>query len=317
MAVVSFAAIGGNPIVLDDNDTCIEFSGETFIDPVIFSFNIGSFVFALRWYGVLVMTGVSAAAWFAGREVARRGEKSDAIWDLLIWILPAGILGARLWYVINATFGGNPYYLQNPIKILYVWEGGLHIYGGFVLGVVVMFYYLRQHKMDIWLFLDAIAPMALLGQAIARPANFINQELYGPPTNLPWGIPIDAAHRLAAYADLAQYPLSTRFHPDFAYEMIWNFLAVGLILYVSHRFADKAKPGAVFFCWLVLAGLGRFLLEFYRPDQPQVGGTWITTTQVATIVMMLVGLLMLAYRYGKLNLPLPPLPEKYTLSGDA
>ena len=118
-----------------------------------------------------------------------RGEKGEAIWDLLIWILPAGILGARLWYVINATFGGNLYYLQNPIKIIAVWEGGLHIYGGFVLGVLAMYFYLRQHKMDMWLFLDAIAPMTLLGQALARPANFINQELYGPPTNLPWGIP--------------------------------------------------------------------------------------------------------------------------------
>jgi len=288
------------------------------INPVIFSFNIGSFVFALRWYGVLVMIGVSVAAWFASREVTWRGEKGDAIWDLMVWILPAGILGARLWYVINATIGGNLYYLQNPIKIFYIWEGGLHIYGGFVLGLLAMYFYLQQHKMDMWLFLDAIAPMTLLGQALARPANFINRELYGPPTNLPWGIPIDAAHRLAAYADLAKYPLeSTRFHPVFAYEMIWNFLAVTLLMYISHRFVNKMKPGTVFFSWLVLAGAGRFLIEFLRPDQPQVGGTWITTTQVATILMMLVGLLMLAYRYSLVKLNLPKLPEKYQISGKA
>ena len=288
------------------------------IDPVIFSFNIGSFAFALRWYGVLVMTGVSVGAWFAGREVTRRGENGESIWDALIWILPAGILGARLWYVVNATIGGNLYYLQNPLKILYVWEGGLHFYGGLLFGALAMFFYLRQAKMDIWLFLDAIAPMTLLGQALARPANFINQELYGPPTSLPWGIPIDAAHRIAAFADLARYPLATtRFHPVFAYEMIWNFLAVALILYISHRYTDQLKPGAVFFGWLFLAGLGRFLIEFLRPDQPQVGGTWITTTQVATILMMLAGLLLLAYRYGRLKLPLPPLPEKYQISKQA
>ena len=285
------------------------------IDPVIFSFNIGSFAFALRWYGVLVMTGVSVGAWFAGREVTRRGENGESIWDALIWILPAGILGARLWYVVNATIGGNLYYLQNPLKILYIWEGGLHFYGGLLFGALAMFFYLRQAKMDIWLFLDAIAPMTLLGQALARPANFINQELYGPPTSLPWGIPIDAAHRIAAFADLARYPLATtRFHPVFAYEMIWNFLAVALILYISHRYTDQLKPGAIFFGWLFLAGLGRFLIEFLRPDQPQVGGTWITTTQVATILMMLAGLLLLAYRYGRLKLPLPPLPEKYQIS---
>ena len=288
------------------------------IDPVIFSFNIGSFAFALRWYGVLVMTGVSVGAWFAGREVTRRGENGESIWDALIWILPAGILGARLWYVVNATIGGNLYYLQNPLKILYIWEGGLHFYGGLLFGALAMFFYLRQAKMDIWLFLDAIAPMTLLGQALARPANFINQELYGPPTSLPWGIPIDAAHRIAAFADLARYPVATtRFHPVFAYEMIWNFLAVALILYISHRYTDQLKPGAVFFGWLFLAGLGRFLIEFLRPDQPQVGGTWITTTQVATILMMLAGLLLLAYRYGRIKLPLPPLPEKYQISKQA
>ena len=142
--------------------------------------------------------------------------------------------------------------------------------------------------------------------------------MYGPPTSLPWGIPIDAAHRLAAYADLTKFPLaSTRFHPVFAYEMIWNFLAVAVLLYLSHHFADKVKPAAVFFGWLVLAGLGRFLIEFLRPDQPQVGGTWMTTTQVATILMMLVGLVMLAYRYGKIKLPLAPLPEKYQISNEA
>jgi phosphatidylglycerol---prolipoprotein diacylglyceryl transferase len=288
------------------------------INPVIFSFSIGSLAITLRWYGVLVMTGVSVGAWFASREVARRGENGEALWDMLIWLLPAGILGARLWYVVNAIFGGSLYYLQNPIKNFYIWEGGLHIYGGLLLGALVMYFYLRKHKMDIWLFLDAIAPMTLLGQAIARPANFINQELYSPPTSLPWGIPIDAAHRLAAYADLTKFPFaSTRFHPVFAYEMIWNFLAVAVLLYLSHHLADKVKPGAVFFGWLVLAGLGRFLIEFLRPDQPQVGGTWITTTQVATILMMLVGLVMLVYRYGKIKLPLAPLPEKYQISTEA
>jgi phosphatidylglycerol:prolipoprotein diacylglycerol transferase len=247
--------------------------------------------------------------------VTRLGENGESIWDALIWILPAGILGARLWYVVNATIGGNSYYLQNPLKIFYIWEGGLHFYGGLLFGAIALFFYLRRNKMDIWLFLDAVAPMTLLGQAIARPANFINQELYGQPTSLPWGIPIDAAHRIAAYQDLVKYPVeSTRFHPVFAYEMIWNFLIVALILYVAHRYSDKLKPGAVFFGWLALAGLGRFWIEFFRPDQPLVGNTGITTTQVATILMILVGLLLLAYRYGRLKLPLPPLPEKYKIS---
>jgi phosphatidylglycerol:prolipoprotein diacylglycerol transferase len=169
--------------------------------------------------------------------------------------------------------------------------------------------------MDVWLFLDSIGPTVLLGQAIARPANFINQELYGQPTQLPWGIPIDAAHRIDVYKDLVQYPLeTTRFHPTFAYEMIWNFLAFALIIYLTRRFFERLKPGAVFFGWLVLAGMGRFLIEFFRPDQPHLGNSWLSFTQIATIAMMLVGLLMLAFRFGIFKLPLPALPENYQLA---
>ena len=285
------------------------------IDPVIFSFHVGSFVFTLRWYGVLVMLGVAVAAWFGEREVTRRGEKGEVIWDALVWILPVGILGARVWYVVNATLGGNPYYLQNPAKMIAVWEGGLHFYGGLLFGAIALFFYLRQQKLDPWLFLDAIAPMTLLGQALARPANFINQELYGQPTSLPWGIPIEATHRIGAYTDLALYPVATtRFHPTFAYEMLFNFAAVALLLYLSRRFAAQMKPGALFFVWLAVAGLGRFWIEFFRPDQPLSGLAGLTTTQVVDLLMIAAGLLLLAYRFGKLKLPIPALPEKYALA---
>lgn len=138
------------------------------INPVIFTIHIGGFTLALRWYGVLVMTGVVVAAWLAEREVRRRGENGQVLWDLLIWLLPAGILGARLWYVVNATVGGNRYYLENPLQILNIPQGGLHIYGGLLVGGIVMFYYLRRYKMDIWLFLDSIAPMVLYCILLSR-----------------------------------------------------------------------------------------------------------------------------------------------------
>ncbi len=285
------------------------------INPVIFTFHIGSFTLAPRWYGVLVMLGVVVGAWFAEREITRRGEKGQVLWDAMIWILPAAIIGARLWFVINATLGGNSYYLKYPIQILNIPQGGLHIYGGLLLGGFAMWLFLRRQHMDIWLFLDSIAPTVLLGQAIARPANFINQELYGQPTRLPWGIPIDAEHRIGIYQDLVKYPVATtRFHPTFAYEMIWNFLAFALIIYLSRRFWDRLKPGSVFFGWLVLAGLGRFLIEFFRPDQPHVGTSWLSFTQVATIIMMFVGLVLLTVRFKLLKLPSAVLPENYELS---
>ncbi len=98
---------------------------------------------------------------------------------------------------MNATLGGNRYYIENPLQIINIPQGGLHIFGGFLFGAAVLLTYLRQNKRDPWIFLDAAGPAILIGQAIGRIANFINQELYGPPTTLPWGIPISAEHRLA------------------------------------------------------------------------------------------------------------------------
>src|SRR6266511_2776863 len=203
------------------------------IDPVIFTIRLFGLEFPLRWYGVIVMIGVIVGALIVERELKRRGENSDRIWDALIWVLPAGIIGARLWYVANAILGGNRSYIENPASIIRVWEGGLHIFGGFLFGTIALLLYLRQNKLDPWLFLDAAGPAALIGQAIGRIANFINQELYGPPTTLPWGIPISAEHRLPQFASL---PATTRFHPTFAYEMIWNILAASVLLWLSRRY---------------------------------------------------------------------------------
>ncbi len=285
------------------------------MDPVIFSIDLGGFTFALRWYGVLVMLGVAAAAWLAEREVSRRGENGEHIWNALVYLLPVGVIGARLWYVANATLGGSNYYLENPGKILAVWEGGLHFYGGLLFGALAMAWYVNKYKMDFWLLLDSVAPLTLLGQALARPANFINQELYGQPTTLPWGIPIDAEHRIGEYRDLAAYPVeSTRFHPAFAYEMLWNFLAVGLILWLTRRHPQFNKPGTAFGLWLFLAGVGRTIIEFFRPDQPRIPGTEVTYTMLVSILMALAGLVFLLARFGKISLPWLKLGEKYTIA---
>jgi phosphatidylglycerol:prolipoprotein diacylglycerol transferase len=156
----------------------------------------------------------------------------------------------------------------------------------------------------MWLLLDSVSPSLLIGQAIARPANFINQELYGPPTDLPWGIPISADHRLPPWHDLSLYPEeTTRFHPTFAYEMIWNLLAAGLLLWISHRFQDKLKPGALFAGWMILAGLGRFIIEWFRPDQPRVPGTDISYSRIVSALLAIAGVVMLLIRYEVIRIP--------------
>lgn len=272
------------------------------IDPVIFSFKFIYWTITLRWYGVLVMLGVVVGAWIAEKEIKRRGENGDVIWDGLIWILPAAIFGARAWYILNNIVGGSRYYLDNPVKMLYITEGGLHFFGGLLLGALALYYFLKAQKMDFWLFLDSIAPAALIGQALARPANYINQELYGPPTTLPWGILINNyASRLEPFRDLTQYPLeTTRFHPTFAYEMVLNVLAALLLLWLAREYRERIKPGAIFAGWLISAGLIRAFIEFFRPDQPRIGDTFITTSMLISALMAVAGAAMLLIRNGKL-----------------
>jgi phosphatidylglycerol:prolipoprotein diacylglycerol transferase len=286
------------------------------IDPVIFSIDVLGISLTLRWYGVFIATGILVAVWLTAREVKRRGENPDYVWDGLLWVIPAGIAGARLWYVANATLGGSRHYIENPAQILNVPAGGLHIYGAILLGALAAWLYARHYEIDMWLLVDAVAPALLLGQAVARPANFINQELYGPPTDLPWGISISAQNRIAPWTDLSRYPeATTRFHPTFAYEIIWNVLAAVLLLWLARRVKERLRPGAIFAGWLILEGAGRFLIEFFRPDQPRVPGTDISITRVVTALMVLAGTLLLLVKYERVRVPfLSPGETAYSLA---
>jgi len=285
------------------------------IDPVIFTLNLGNFQLVFRWYGVLIALGVIVAAWFTEKEITRRGGKSDVVWDALLWVLPAAVIGARLWYVINDMLGGGRTFIDQPGRIIRITEGGLHIFGAILFGLLAAYFYAKRQKVDILLLLDSVAPSLLIGQAVARPANFINQELYGQPTDMPWGIPIDEFHRMAPWNDMTLYPEeSTRFHPTFAYEMIWNITAAGLILWLTRRYEDKVKPGTAFACWLILAGVGRVIIEAFRPDQPRIAATNLSWSRLIYALMAVVGLVWLLVRYEILKLPfLSAGPEKYNL----
>jgi len=273
------------------------------INPVMFTIRLFGWEWPVRWYGVILMVGFVIGAWIVERELRRRGENGDLIWDAAIWVLIPGVVGARLWYVINATLGGSTVYTQNPVEILKTWNGGLHIFGAFLFGAAGLMLYLRQNKLDPWLFLDAAGPALLIGQGIGRIANFINQELYGPPTTLPWGIPI-TTNRLPQYSDLSKYPLeTTRFHPTFAYEMLWNFATASILLWVARRYEKQIKPGTIFAGWLVAAGFGRTWIEiFFRPDQPKIPGVGISYSSVVAALMAIIGAVILLARYRAINL---------------
>ena len=285
------------------------------IDPIIFSLKLGGLQLDFRWYGLLIAIGVMVGGWVAEKEIVRRGGKADYVWDSLLWVLPSAIIGARLWYVVNDILGGGQSFVTDPGRIFRITEGGLHIFGAVIFVLGAAYFYTRRKRIDLLMMLDSVAPALLIGQAVARPANFINQELYGHPTDLPWGISIDSLHRLPPWNDLALYPEeSTRFHPTFAYEMLWNFLAAGLIMWLARKFKDKFKPGAAFASWLLLAGVGRVFIESFRPDQPRIPGTDLSWSRLIYALMAVTGFIWLLLRYEIIKLPfLPPGPESYKL----
>lgn len=268
------------------------------IDPVIFTIRLFGYERPVYWYGLIVMTGVLVGSLIVERSLRRRGEDSEKLWDALIWVVLIGIAGARLWYVVNATLGGNRIYVENPAQILNIGGGGLHIFGGFLFGGAVLLWFIRRNNLDPWLYLDMAGPGLLIGQAIGRLGNFINQELYGPPTALPWGIPITAENRLLEFRNL---PETTRFHPTFAYEMIWNLAAAGLLLWLSRRYEKQLKPGTLFAGWLILAGVGRTWIEFFRPDQPKIPELGISYSAVVSALMAVAGAVILMIRYKAMS----------------
>jgi phosphatidylglycerol:prolipoprotein diacylglycerol transferase len=156
-------------------------------------------------------------------------------------------------------------------------------------GGLAMYLYCRKHKIDFVLWADIVAPGLALAQAIGRWGNFVNQELYGPPTDLPWGIPIEPIYRLPEYA---QY---THFHPVFLYESLWNLANMALLIWMGRKLSDRLKSGDIFLTYLVMYPLGRFLLEFIRLDSPQVGA--INTNQAFMAAVAIIAAAALYWRH--------------------
>ena len=261
------------------------------VDPVLLQ--IGPLT--LRWYGLLIVAGILVAAWIAARYVARKGQNPDDLWDLLLWVIIPGLIGARLYYVFVQSPRGDQgigYYLANPWAILQIWTGGIHIYGAFILGGLSLILYMRWKKLPALIFLDGLAVGMPLGQALGRWANFINQELYGPPTDLPWGIYIRPENRLEGFETFE------RFHPLFLYESLWNLANVVLLVWLYRKYPNRLKPGDLFLIYLISYPLGRFLLEFLRIDYVPLFG--INFNQ---IVMLLVALASAGFLYWRHRQP--------------
>ena len=257
-------------------------------------FQVGPFF--IRYYGIILMLGAVAAAFLAEREARRRGEQSDVVWDGLIWVILGGIIGARIWHILTPpqtmvelgyTTG---YYLTHPLDALAVWQGGLGVPGAVIGGLIAMYIYARRKKLNYLVWLDIVAPALALGQAIGRWGNFVNQELYGGPTDLPWKIYIEPQYRLPGFQNVEYY------HPMFLYESLWNLAIVGILLWLPRRYQDRLLPGDLFLIYLILYPIGRFLLEFMRLETSLVGGFNINQVLMAIVAIVSAGVLFWRHR---------------------
>jgi phosphatidylglycerol:prolipoprotein diacylglycerol transferase len=235
------------------------------IDPI--AFRLGPI--SVHWYGIIIAAAVLLAGALGAIEARRRGEDPEQGWSMLLPVLVLGVVGARIYHVIHQW----DFYAANPALIPQVWLGGLAITGAVVGGMLGVWLYTRSAKLNTLRWFDIFATAVLLGQAIGRLGNFANQELYGPPTDLPWGIPIDAAHRVGEWMNLVLYPVeTTRFHPLFAYEALLNLVGLGLILWISRRFAHRLYDGDIFLVYLMWYGVVRTYLETYRTQNWVIAG---------------------------------------------
>jgi phosphatidylglycerol:prolipoprotein diacylglycerol transferase len=252
----------------------------------------------IRWYGIGYVAAIVAGTWLATREARRRGERTDVILDGVVFLAIAALIGGRAYHVIDQW----AYYRDHLAQIVLPPYTGLGIYGGLLTGMLATIWYARRRHLSFWRWGDILAPCILLAQAIGRWGNFMNQELYGPPTNLPWGIAIQCQYRVAEFACPAEggtTPVDAHFIPLFFYESMLSLLGVFVMLYLWRRFTARGliliagDVGLLYFVWY---GVERSLLETLR------GGwnwTWfgIATAQLVGLGAAAAAIIAIAVRH--------------------
>jgi prolipoprotein diacylglyceryl transferase len=242
--------------------------------------------FPLRAYALCIIAGIIVALIIATRRWQARGGTADSMELMVVVGVPFGIVGARLYHVITdyqLYFGAG----RQPLNALKIWEGGLGVWGAIAFGVLGGYLVARRRRIAFPAVLDAIAPAILVAQAIGRLGNWFNQELFGRPTTLPWGLEIAPQYRPAGYG-----PFAT-FHPTFLYEMLWNLAAAVLLVWLDRRF--RLGHGKVFALYVLLYCGGRFWIEALRIDTVnEIGGFRLNNyTALIGFIVALVWLLWL------------------------
>lgn len=211
---------------------------------------------SIHYYGLMLLAAIAAAMWLTGIRYVHRGGNWDLIFQVSVWGVLAGVVGARLYH--DATSWNEVAQIHHWWAPFAVWRGGLGIYGGILFGVAAGAFIVHRAGENIPKMLDIVAPALLLAQAVGRWGNYFNQELFGKPTSLPWGLRIDLTNRPAGYASFST------FQPTFLYESLLALLGVGLLLLIERRFRLRAP--ALFSLYVAYYALIRFFMELLRID---------------------------------------------------
>jgi phosphatidylglycerol:prolipoprotein diacylglycerol transferase len=263
--------------------------------PILLSFG----PLTIYWYGLFIVLGILAALAVTFYLAKRYEIKRDKIFDLVFWLIIGGLIGARVYDI----FLQLPYYIEHPLQTLQIWKGGLAIHGAIIAGLIIIWFFVRKQKINFWKLTALMTPGLALGQAIGRWGNYFNQELFGLPTNLPWGIPIDVINRPLNYLS-AQF-----FHPTFLYESIGNFLIFIILITANicffRRHNNEENSGTKtaasrFYVWItalymILYSILRFTLEFIRVDEaPSILG--LRWPQIISLIIIILFTLILSFR---------------------
>lgn len=230
--------------------------------PEVSQFHLGPLT--IHFYALCILTGIAVCLWLTSRRWKMWGLNPDNVWDVTMWAIPFGLVGARMYHVFitdpQSYFGPG----ANPVDALKIWEGGIGIMGAISVGALGAYLACHRYGVSLARFADAAAPGILIAQGIGRWGNWFNQELFGKPTTLPWGLEINPA----SYNFPSQYPPNTLFHPTFLYESLWNIVGALCIMWLAGRM--RWKLGQTFWAYVAYYSFGRMLIElFLRIDMSQ------------------------------------------------
>ena len=253
---------------------------------------------SIHFYGLTLLAAIAAAVAIAGIRWTRRGGDWDLIFRIAVWGVASGIIGARLYHVVT-SWSDLPDEWWGPFAI---WKGGLGVWGGIGLGVIVGAIVAKRSGADLGKLADCVAPALLVAQGIGRFGNWWNQELFGDPTDLPWGLEISPENRPIESVE------SETFHPTFLYEALWCFAAAGVLLFIERRF--RIRPGGLFALYVLIYSVGRFWIEMLRVDPShEWGGVRLNSYVAGLAIVLSAGFFLWWQKTWKRGTGPPPKPE--------